>query len=90
MTIFDNQQLQFPQHLDIKIIIDADIAIENSKRNIGEALDKCNTPFNFVNIRTSAKGRYFSYTYNVILENKLQMDNVYNELNHIPGLKFAL
>ncbi len=90
MTASEDQKLQFPQHFDIKIIIDAAIAIDNSKKNIASTFDGCKVEFDFVNVRASVKGSYYSFTYSIRLESKSQMDMVYNALKNIPGLKFAL
>ena len=84
------QQLQFPQHIDLKIIIDAAITIDDSKTNIASTFDNCKTEYRFVSVRASVKGNYYSFTYNIRLESKPQMDLVYSALKAIPGLKFAL
>ena len=85
-----NQQLNYPQNFDIKLIISADIPIEDAKRNISQALNESQTVHSFVNIRSSGKGNYFSYCYNIDIESQTHLESAYAILKNIPGLKFAL
>lgn len=84
------EKLQFPQNFDIKIIIEADIPAEESKANISRALSECKTIHSFVNIRTSAKGNYNTYSYNIDIDSQEQMNAVYETLRKIQGAKFVL
>ena len=84
------QQLTYPQNFDIKLIISAEIPIEDAKRNISQSLSESQTVHSFVNVRSSGKGNYFSYCYNIDIESKEHLENTYTLLRTIPGLKFAL
>jgi putative lipoic acid-binding regulatory protein len=44
----------------------------------------------FVNVRSSGKGNYYSYCYNIDIESKEHLERTYAKLRTIPGLKFAL
>jgi putative lipoic acid-binding regulatory protein len=44
----------------------------------------------FVNVRSSGKGNYLSYCYNIDIESKEHLERTYALLRNIPGLKFAL
>jgi putative lipoic acid-binding regulatory protein len=44
----------------------------------------------FVNVRSSGKGNYLSYCYNIDIESKEHLERTYALLRTIPGLKFAL
>ena len=84
------KKVEYPQNFDIKLIIAADIALEESKRNISHALCDSQTVHSFVNVRSSGKGNYLSYCYNIDIESKEHLERTYALLRTIPGLKFAL
>ena len=62
------KQVLYPQNFDIKLIIAAEIPIEEAKQNISQALNESQTVHSFVNVRSSGKGNYFSYCYNIDIE----------------------
>lgn len=89
-TLMDNEKVTYPQNFDIKLIIAAEIAMEEAKRNISRALSESQTVHSFVNVRSSGKGNYISYCYNIDIESKEHLERTYTLLRTIPGLKFAL
>ena len=84
------KQIHYPQNFDIKLIIAAEIPIEEAKQNISQALNESRTMHSFVNVRSSGKGNYLSYCYNIDIESKEHLERTYTLLRTIPGLKFAL
>ena len=80
----------YPQNFDIKLIITAEIPQEEAKQNISKALSEAKTVHSFVNVRSSGKGNYLSYCYNIDIESKEHLERTYTLLRTIPGLKFAL
>ena len=84
------EKVQYPQNFDIKLIISAEIPIEEAKQNISKALSESKTIHSFVNVRSSGKGNYLSYCYNIDIESKEHLEKTYALLRQIPGLKFAL
>ena len=84
------EKLIFPQNFDIKVIVAANVPIDECKANISSVFSKCKAVHSFVNIRSSAKGNYITYTYNIDIESQEQMNAVYEALKHVPGIKFAL
>lgn len=84
------EKIIFPQNFDIKVIVAATVPIEESKANISRVFSDCKTVHSFVSARTSAKGNYITYTYNIDLDSQAQMNAVYQALKHIPEIKFAL
>lgn len=86
----NQNKVKYPQNFDIKLIITAEIAIEEAKMSISQALGKSQTVHSFVNVRSSGKGNYFSYCYNIDIESKEHLELTYASLKTIPGLKFAL
>ena len=84
------EKVQYPQNFDIKLIISAEIPIEEAKQNISKALSESKSIHSFVNVRSSGKGNYLSYCYNIDIESKEHLEKTYALLRQIPGLKFAL
>ena len=89
-TPMSDKKVIYPQNFDIKLIIAAEIAMEEAKRNISQALSESQTVHSFVNVRSSGKGTYLSYCYNIDIESKEHLERTYTLLRTIPGLKFAL
>ena len=89
MTTHQNK-VTYPQNFDIKLIIAAEIAMDEAKRNISQALSESQTVHSFVNVRSSGKGNYLSYCYNIDIVSKEHLERTYALLRTIPGLKFAL
>ena len=86
----NEQKVSYPQNFDIKLIISAEIPLEEAKQNISQAFTESRTVYSFVNIRSSGKGNYLSYCYNVDIDSQTHLKSVYATLKSIPGLKFAL
>ena len=84
------EKLLFPQNFDIKVIVAASIPVEESKANISRVFSECKAVHSFVSVRSSAKGNYITYTYNIDIESQKQMDTVYDALKQVPAIKFAL
>ena len=84
------QKLIFPQNFDIKVIIAASVPIDESKANIGMVFSKCKTVYSFVSVRSSTKGNYITYTYNIDLDSQEQMNAIYAALKQVTEIKFAL
>lgn len=84
------EKLIFPQNFDIKVIVAANVPIEESKANISHVFNDCKTVHSFVSARASAKGNYITYTYNIDIDSQEQMNAVYDGLKSIPEIKFAL
>ena len=84
------EKVQYPQNFDIKLIVAAEIPIEEAKQNISQTLSESKTIHSFVNVRSSGKGNYLSYCYNIDIESKEHLEKTYALLRQIPGLKFAL
>jgi len=86
----EQKQVIYPQNFDIKLIVSADIPIEDAKQRISDAFSESQTVHSFVNVRSSAKGNYITYTYNIDIDSKEHLDKTYALLRTLPGLKFAL
>lgn len=80
----------YPQNFDIKIIVVSRIPVEETKHNISALLSQCRVVHSFVDVRSSAKGNYYSYCYNIDIESKDHLNLTYNTLRGLPGLMFAI
>ena len=80
----------FPQNFDIKVIVAASISIDETKANLSRIFSDCKTVHSFVSARSSSKGNYITYTYNIDLDSQEQMNTVYDGLKNVPEIKFAL
>lgn len=83
-------QLNYPITFDMKLIISAEYPIEATKDQINEIFNQCMVPNTFNFVRASSKGNYLSYSYTVIMLDKQQMDETYEAIKSIQGIKFAL
>lgn len=86
----EEKKVIFPQNFDIKVIVEASVPIDECKANISQVFSKCKVVHSFVSVRSSAKGNYITYTYNIDLDSQEQMNAVYDGLKQVPGIKFAL
>ena len=84
------EKLIFPQNFDIKVIVAASVPVDESKASISQAFSKCKVVHSFFSVRSSTKGNYITYTYNIDLDSQEQMNLVYDALKQVPGIKFAL
>ena len=83
-------KIEYPQNFDIKLVVAASYPQYDTKQAISRILSECKVVHNFVNVRASTKGNYLSYAYNIDIESKEQLDQTYQALTQVPGLKFAL
>ena len=86
----EQEKLIFPQNFDIKVIVAAVVTIDETKASLSRIFSDCKTVHSFVSARSSAKGNYITYTYNIVLDSQEQMNAVYGALRQLPGIKFAL
>ena len=86
----NEEKLIFPQNFDIKVIVAASVTIDETKANLSRIFSDCKTVHSFVSARSSSKGNYITYTYNIDLDSQEQMNAVYDALKQLPGIKFAL
>lgn len=83
-------KIEYPQNFDIKLVVAANYPQDGTRQAISRTLSECKVVHNFVNVRASTKGNYLSYAYNIDIESKEQLDQTYQALTQVPGLKFAL
>lgn len=82
------QEIEFPVKYNLKAVLPADR--EDNTSRLEKVLNDNKIKFSFLNKKVSSKGTYASYTYEVDLESKQQMDQLYSDLHKLEGLKFAV
>jgi putative lipoic acid-binding regulatory protein len=85
---FKGQEIEFPVTYNLKAVLPANR--EDNNERIEKVLTKNKINFSFKSKKVSSKGTYASFTYQVSLENKSQMEKLYSDLNSIEDLKFAI
>ena len=88
--ILGNEKVKFPVTYELKLMVTTGIPIVMSKDGAVQIFDDLKIPYTFLNEKLSSKGNYSSLTYRVTLIDKLQMDELYTKLRHLPALKVAI
>jgi putative lipoic acid-binding regulatory protein len=83
-------ELQFPVTYELKVVFDAHSDDTEIKKRLEAIFKQLRISHAFSGIKTSSKGSYRSYSYQVSIVDKTMMDNLYTELKSVPGLKTAL
>lgn len=89
-TLMDKAEIEFPVTFQLKAVLDTTSTDEQNKEKLSHVFTNLKIKNNYVNSKTSSKGTYISYHYQVTLISKLQLETLYDNLKSVPGLKFAL
>lgn len=87
---FKGKEIEFPVTFQLKAVMLAEAEDAVNKRKLEKVFQDHEVSFSYKNKRKSRKGAYTSYTYQVRLEDKEQMNNLYAGLRKIRELKFAI
>ncbi len=87
---FGDKKIEFPVHYEMKIVVAFEKTIEHIKLSIIEICNRMKVTHEFISEKISSKQNYISFTLAVSLENQQQMNNFYEELRKLPGLKMAI
>lgn len=86
----ENKKLKFPVSYRLKAVLEASLGEEQDRQNLEIVFDSLQVAYTFHDRRSSSKGNYISYTYQVTLHNRPQMLELYEKLKDVEGMKFAL
>ena len=89
-TDLHSHDIEFPVTYHLKAVMDGTEDDDQNKLKLTEVFHKLDINYRYHDKRVSAKGNYVSYTYEVTLEQKSQMDRLYADLKEIKELKFAV
>ena len=83
-------EIEYPVNYDLKVIFETAETIDIQKRNLELVIEDAAVPHKFIRSRQSSKGKYVSLTVNITIDNKEQMQYLYQRLKLLPGIKFAV
>lgn len=86
----EQQKIEFPVTFDLKAVMQESENDKINTNNLEVVFKKLDVVHKYLHKKVSSKGTYSSYTYQVTLENKKQMESMYAALKNVEGLKFAL
>lgn len=87
MTKTDADLWQFPCDFVFKAMT---LAIEGIENNVISAIQK-HVPGNYTaTLKPSSAGKYLSVTVNIYIADKQQLENIYQEVHAIEGVKMLL
>ncbi len=88
--IFRGEKVIYPVSFEMKSVMVFSDNDADNKTKLEQVFSEQNVVFRFVAQKVSSKGTYMSYTYHITLTSKKQLDDMYNALKTLEGLKFAL
>ena len=89
-SAFEGKEISFPVTYHLKAVME-DIEKEKShKDELVKLFDLLEIRHAYQSRRISSKGAYISFTYEVTLINRQQMNDLYAGLKKITAIKFAL
>lgn len=86
----EGKTIEFPVTFELKAVLSGTVSDADNKKNLTAVFVKLKVKHNFRSKTVSSKGTYASFTYEVTLNSKQQMDQLYGGLKQLKGLKFAL
>ena len=84
------KEIEFPVTYQLKAVMTGTENDDDNKEKLVEVFNKLNIQYKYHDKRVSSKGAYVSFTYVVTIEDKAQMNMLYNDLKAIKELKFAV
>lgn len=84
------KEIVFPVTYQLKAVMVGTDKDDDNKEKLVEVFNKLDIPYEYHDKRVSSKGAYVSFTYVVTLQDKAQMNKLYDELKAIKELKFAV
>jgi len=85
-----NSKVSYPVVFDLKVIVDSQQTVEQSKAHLMTVLSQNGVPSGNFRSRESSGGKYISLTLEVVMNSEETMKKVYFDLNTLPGIKLAL
>ncbi|MBN2658647.1 MAG: DUF493 domain-containing protein [Spirochaetales bacterium] len=86
----NGETLEFPLSFTIKVFVENVLTDKENKKNIEAVLLSENIKGSGWSSKLSKEGKYLSYSVEVDIEDKKQMDRLYGKLKDIPYIKYAI
>ena len=87
---FEGEEIKFPVTFQLKAVMVGTGKDDTHKSELEGVFTKQKVAFEYLDKKESSKGAYTSFTYQVTLDNRIQMDALYADLKKIKELKFAV
>lgn len=87
---FNKEEINYPITFNFKAMMDGYIADDINKQAVVEAFNKFDIKYSYSDKKISSKGTYVSFTYKITINTKEIMQDFYEHLKTVDGLKFAL
>lgn len=84
------QEIEFPVSYQLKAVMLATENDDDNKEKLAKVFTDLDITNKYLDKKVSSKGAYVSFTYEITLESKAQMDKLYEQLKTIKELKFAV
>ncbi|MCF6171851.1 MAG: DUF493 domain-containing protein [Bacteroidales bacterium] len=86
----EGKTIEFPVTFELKAVLSGLVSDADNKKSLTTVFIRLKVKHDFRHKTVSSKGTYASFTYEVTLNSKQQMDQLYAGLKQLEGLKFAL
>ncbi len=90
MSDMEGKAIEFPVTFELKAVMQGTDSDTENKGKLVAVFDKLKIKNRYLDKKISSKGTYTSFTFEVSLNSKEQMDTLYVVLKDVEGLKFAL
>lgn len=84
------QQIDFPVTFKLKAVMVGSENDEDNKQKLVNVFSSNSVDYKFLDKKLSSKGSYASFSYEVTLNSREQMNKLYEDLKKIEELKFAV
>ncbi len=85
-----DKEIEFPVSFNLKAVMEGTTSDMENKSALEGLFFELHIPYTFKDQKLSSKGTYMSFTYQISLQNREEMNQLYQRLQLIKGLKFAL
>lgn len=86
----EGKEIEFPVTFHFKAVMIGTENEDDNKQRLVKVFNNNKVDYKFLDKKVSSKGSYISFTYEIVLTDRQQMDKMYAELKQIKELKFAL
>lgn len=86
----EGKEIEFPVTFRLKAVMEGSGMEKVHMDKLESVLTNNDISFSYQSKKASSKGTYTSYTYEVTIESKVQLQNMYEGLRKIKELKFAV
>jgi len=84
------EKIEFPVKYTLKVIMEKNRPEQDDQNDMETIFIRLKIPYSQWGSRQSGKGRYISYSVVVHLDSKVMMDSLYQDIQTLPGIKYAL